>query len=762
MCKQKLEEFFNHYKKEISLNSLISMFKLNNKEIDLVINYLYELELEGKILKLENGNYIHISENYYLVKGELKKSSKNKFYVNLKHGKIITIPIKNLNGSKEGDVVFLEIEKGKKHSKQIIGKVKRIVERSVLGETNTFYKAKLKKDFLKNYYYVTLDTKLIYIATQDLNGAFVNDYVTIQLIDNNYAKVVNVVKRDSNSHVFEYKKVNGVLNWVPLNSNFDGIPKALSCKTTFKENDRILATILDDNTLDVIKVLDNNNSLRSIVEALLYDFGFRVDFNSSVLEELENINLEIPLEEINKRVDLRDLVTITIDGARAKDLDDAISLKELPDKYILYVHIADVSHYVKLNSKLLEEAVKRGTSIYPANYVIPQFPPLISNIVCSLNQDEDKLTKTFEIHLDKSGNLIDYRVYKSIIRSNKRMTYGKFNEILDDSVIYNDYLEYISLLKGMNNLSKILIQNRIDRGQINLEEQELEFDFDENDNVTQIKKRKRGQAELLIESFMLIANEVAAEFMHNLEVPFIYRNHEGPNIDQISKLKSEFKEISKYFNNLKNVRNSGMLQKVLLTMLDDLSLEEREYISKKIFNCMNRAYFSSINIGHYALALETYATFTSPIRRGPDLINHIILDYILEGKMEEINTYFTDIESLAQHFSEAQKKAEKFEKHVEGIVLNRVLSNYIDEELEATILFISSSNIFVKTSNNLYGSIPIKSKMYDLNCVHMDGREYRVKDSILIRIDHIDEKNNEIIFRQVKVDNKTLSLVKRG
>lgn len=744
MCKEKLEEFFSKYNKEISLSSLVSKFKLNENEIGLIIEYLYELELEGKIYKNECGNYIHISNDYYLTRGKLQKSSKNQYYINLSHGKIITIPTKNLNCAKENDDVFVETTKGKKHSKQIIGNVVRIINKSMSKSINTFHKSTIKKDFTKNYFYVELNNNRIYISTADLNGAFINDEVTIQLIDNKYAKVINIVKRESNIHVFEYKKINNSLNWVPINSNFNNYK--LDSKVNFEENDRILAKI-ENNKLSFIKKINNDNSLKSIVYSLLQDFGFRIDFPNCVLNELKNIETKISINEIKKRVDLRNLITFTIDGKSAKDLDDAISLEIDNDEYILYVHIADVSHYVKIKSELFNEACKRGTSIYAANYVVPQFPSLISNIVCSLNPCEDKLTKTIEVHLDKYGEVIDYKIYKSIINSNMKMNYDDVNNILENDIICDSYSKYVNKLKIMNELSNKLINRRKMNGQVILENSELEHIFDEFGNVIETKKRRRGPAELLIESFMLKANEVVGEFANNLIIPFIYRNHEGPNLDQINKMKDEFAEFDRISRKLRNVKNSAVLQRVLTTIFNGLPLEECEYLSKKIFGCMNRAFYSNKNIGHFALSFSTYTTFTSPIRRGPDLINHIVLDYVLDGRIGELNDLFDDLEVLAIHFSEMQKRADKFEKSVEGIILNRIIGELINQKLEGNILFVGGSSVFIKTKNNLYGSIPIKNKMYDLGTVHMDGKIYKVGDNINVMVDHVDERSNEIIFK---------------
>ena len=753
--KVSLNNFFSTYGSKINIKKIISIFKILPNDYDLIKNTILELEKEGKIIGDSEGNYMHISEDYYLKEGIIQKSAKNKFYIKLNSGEIINIPNKNLNGAKENDLVFVSLKKGEKHIKQQIGTVVRIVETPIIHDIQSFTKAIVKKDYSRNYYYIRIDNNIIYIPDKELNSSYPGDLVTVQITDNKMAKVVNIIKRKNSEHVFEYQEINGEEKFTPIGTVHFDID--LKTNESFEVGDRVLLDIDLDNKASFIKRIDNSNNLNSYIKALFIDAGFNYGFSQQSKKEIENISHTISEEEIIKRIDLRNLETVTIDGCRAKDLDDAISIEFKDNKYYLYVHIADVSHYVKYGSVLFEDAYLKSTSVYPANTVFAMLPKELSNGVCSLNPNEDKLTKTCKIEFDLEGNVLNYEVFNSIINSNKRMTYKSVNNILVNNIIEEDYIPYENSLRLMNELSNLLQQKKISRGFICFDSVSKEFEFDKHGEIESISDYHRGPAEYLIENFMLITNEIVTSLAYYYQLPFAYRNHEGPTIDQISKLKSNLTEYKKVVNKIKNITNPKMLQKILLNLCKDKETAEAMYFSKIILRCMNRAYYDTTNSGHYALALDYYGTFTSPIRRFPDLLNHIMIEKIINGDIEDLDKYKNRYKEMCIHCTEMQVAAEKFELQIEDMLMEKYISKFIGEELEARIEFISHHIIGIKTTNNIYGYIELQKHNFDGNKVLINETLYEVGDKIKVTLDGVKPNSDEIIFiikEKVKVLNK--------
>lgn len=755
--KLSLKKFFTTYKNKININKLISMFKIPDKDYDLFINAIYELECEGKIIGDSDGNYMHISDDFYLKEGIIHKSTKNKYYLNLGNGVIINIPSKNLNGAKENDLVYVNFKKGDKHKKEKIGNVVRIVSYPLIQNIQTFTKAVVKKNFTKNYYYIRVNDNLIYIPDKELNTAYPGDLVTVQVTDNKMAKVVDIIKRNNNEHVFEYKNIAGINRFTPIGTSDFKVDLKLDQELNFEIGDRIVVDLSVDNEPKFVKRLENNGNLTSYITALFCDSGFSYDFSSKSKEEVLNISSDISIDEINRRVDLRYLETFTIDGARAKDLDDAISLEFKDNKYYLYVHIADVTHYVKYNSALFKDAYIKSTSVYPANMVFPMLPKELSNGVCSLNPNEDKLTKTCKIELDLNGNILDFQVFNSIIRSNLKMSYGKVNNIFENGEIEEEYLPFVKTLKIMNHLSSLLQQRKLERGFVFFDSISKDFEFDSNGEIECINDYKRGPAEYLIENFMLITNELVTSLAFYYQMPFVYRNHEGPTIDQISKLRSNLKEFKKFTNIIKNVSNPKMLQRILLSLCKDKEGTEAAYFSKLILKCMNRAFYSSINFGHYALALDYYGTFTSPIRRFPDLLNHLMIEKIISGDLKDLDKYNEEYKNMSIHCTEMQISSEKFELHIEDMLMKKYISKFIGEELDAKIEFISHHVIGIKTNNNICGYIELPKNSFDGNKVTINEIKYEVGDKVKVTLDGIKPNSDEILFtikQKAKILNK--------
>lgn len=732
--------------KELSIHELMKKCNLSYESIEFVIDALYQLELEGKVIGNKNGFYMAIPQDYYLKFGEVKISSKKNYYISLNHGMIILLSeYKNI---KAGDMVYVDTIRSQVNKKQYIGKVIRKVERWNYNPKQILCGATLQKDFDKNLYYIKFNNQRIPIFLNNLNGAFVGDDITVQITlndNNSYGKVINIVKRLHSEHVFEYKKTcSSIYSWSPVDQPGVYFDIVVRPTEAFQEGDTIVAKVGENNTAKYVKRIVFQNDIDRMIQSLSYNYDFPLSFSNKAKKELERLPNSVTERDLQDRVDLRDLDTVTIDSNRAKDLDDAVSIQRKENHWILYVHIADVSHYVKMGTKLFEEAGHRGTSVYLVDYVIPMLPKRLSNDLCSLNPNEDKLTLTCEMVINDGGGVNDYKIYRSIIRSNKRMTYNAVNQFYDGN-LNEEYVPYAKMLYDMNLLSSILQKHKLERGYIGFETSELEFDMNSLGNVEDINYREKGQAQLMIENFMLIANETIASYAYYLQVPFAFRNHESLGIEQLGKMKSNLKKLSHRIEKIRNLSNPKVMQKLLLSLFEGRSKEEIVYLSNMMLTCMNRAYYSHINIGHYGLALEQYATFTSPIRRFPDLMNHIILNEIIDGNIDQLETYRALYEEMCIHATERQIAAEQYEKEIDAYVLNHYLDTYNNAELIGKIIFIIDNVVGIELHGKFHSTVTVAKK-------HID--KYKIGDLIKIMINQVDKDSNEIKISIIDEDNK--------
>jgi len=422
------------------------------------------------------------------------------------------------------------------------------------------------------------------------------------------------------------------------------------------------------------------------------------------------------------------------------------------------ITVDDMEIYQKVDlamSNIFNEAYAKGTSVYPANFVFPMLPEDLSNGICSLNPNVDRLTKTCKIVYDSEGNVLDYSIFDSVINSNYRMTYSKVNDILEKNIVDDQYLPYIDLLYKMNDLSNILQKNKISRGSMCFETPELQFVLSEEGKIQEIYDKSRGPSELMIENFMLATNEIIASFAYHLQVPFAYRNHEGPTVEQISKLKNILYTCKRYFNSIKNADHPKRLHKILLNISKTENSGIMRYFSKQILSCMNRAYYGTENIGHYALALDNYATFTSPIRRFPDLLNHMIIGKILNGEINNLDIETDEFKTMCEHCSEMQLISDSFERNIDSLLLHNYISEFSDKVLQGEIIFITDEFVCIKTQESIYGNILIKKKMLKDGYVNLEGDFYKVGDTICVRIGDINPKNSEVTFIYHKQNLKT-------
>ena len=455
----------------------------------------------------------------------------------------------------------------------------------------------------------------------------------------------------------------------------------------------------------IVSILGSPKDTEALISSLLLNEGIEEKFPNEVLQELDKIDEDFS-DELKNRKDLRHLDIITIDGSDAKDLDDAVYVEKMEDGYKLFVSIADVSYYVRENTELDTEALKRGNSIYLVDRVIPMLPRKLSNNLCSLNPNEDKLTFTVEMDLDKRGKVIKNDFYKSVIKSKYRMTYENVNTILEKNEeseeyrnLYDKYRKIDDMLKNMLELSKIIRSNKKRRGSIDFELPEIKVVLDENKAVKDIVLRSRGEAERIIEDFMVIANETVAEKLFWEEIPAIYRVHEVPDKAKVQALNETLIKFGYSLKGLEEI-HPGKFQNIIERTT---GLPEGYLIHKLILRAMQRARYANKNLGHFGLASKYYLHFTSPIRRYSDLIVHRMLGRSIEKFMNEKEKakYGANFEAIASSISRTERVADKLEEDSVKIKLIEYMQDKIGQVYIARLSGMNKNKIFMELENHI-------------------------------------------------------------
>ena len=621
---------------------------------------------------------------------------------------------------------------------------------------------------LKNGYGVFyLNNERYTIHQLDLNGALYND-LCLFVFDKitHRAKVKKILKRANDLLVVEVKddklKVYG--------NNLDyqvKVPSNETKKTV--EGNRLLVKInnecgnLEGHIVDIIGHKDDPDiDLKQIALSK----SFALDFSLEAKQELENIPYEVKEDELNNRLDLRDKLIYTIDNDHTKDMDDAISI-EINDNgnYILGVHIADVSHYVKYKSALFDEAFKRGNSLYMLNSVIPMLPKYLSNGICSLNPHVDRLTKSCIMEIDKNGNIIDYKIVNSVINSKKKMSYSKVNQILEKGIIPEDYLPFVDNLKLAEQLSNILSKKSFNRGYIDFQSNDLEVVLDEKNKPLEFIMPKQATAEKIIENFMLQANETVAS--NYCWYPFIYRIHEMPDEEVLNEVFSFLKKIGCKIPYIKNYTNPKTIQGILKSLINDPNFK---IISKFILMGMKKARYSEENTGHFALAYDKYTHFTSPIRRLCDLIVHYLIDMYDNPNlsMEELNELEALLKEASIQASYKERKADEAEDEANMMKMAEYMESHIGEIFQGKITNITSSKVLVET-NNIVGTVRFSDIAGDFFIFNKDKfilvgksskRILKIGDAIKLKVLNASKEMRTIDFEICKpsyVKTKTLS-----
>ncbi|MFA3782571.1 ribonuclease R [Melioribacteraceae bacterium 4301-Me] len=695
--KNKIKSFFSkHPQSKIKAKELAKELNLkNDHEYAELKFYLHKLQQEEFIVKLGKRYSLNKKTDERLI-GKLKIINERGYgFVTLKnhHIKDIFIPGKYLNSAMDGDKVEVKLLT-KQYGKNIEGQIVSIIERAHKKIIGT-----LKKT--KSFYFVEpVDEKLpksIYISKKNLNGAKIGDKVVV-----------------------------GKLEWKSQQFGLEGT---------------------------VLEILGKAGSYDAEIAAIAREFDLEYKFPKEVTAQSKTLTEIIPKTEIEKRLDLRNEIIFTIDPDDAKDFDDAVSIKKLENgNFLVGVHIADVSYYVKYNSPIFKEAQQRATSVYLVGKVIPMLPEELSTNICSLLPGKDRLTYSVISEITPRGKVVSYQIKKSIINSKRRFTYNEVQEIIDKGE--GEFAKEINLL---NKLAKTLRQKRIKKGSINFHTPEVEFKLDKNGVPIDVKIKEIKESHNLIEEFMLLANQIIATHI-NLDKknrsPFIYRVHDQPDKEKIEEF-SRFVKSLGYSFDPKAVNNSKQFQ----ILLDQVKGTEEEGVINEIaIRSMAKAIYSTKNIGHYGLGFKYYTHFTSPIRRFPDLMVHKLIYNYVEN-VKEKNFSLEELEKICNHSSEKERSATEAERLSIKLKQIEFLKNKIGEEFNAIVSGITNFGIFVELSHTLAeGLVRLKDINDDFYVFDeknyavygkRTGKRIRLGDKVNVKLIRVNETKREIDFALV-------------
>ena len=561
----------------------------------------------------------------------------------------------------------------------------------------------------------------IFIPHNMLNGAFHKDTVNVELIAGRgrrqEGRIVKILERGIKEVIGTYREQRGFGFVVPDNQKIaDDIHIAKKEAHGAKDGQKVVASILHYGdkehrpTGKITEIIGNTGDPGVDISAIVRGYELPTDFPKAVIALSEEIPAKVKKKEIKDRRDLRDVKMVTIDGEDTKDLDDAVSLETDNRDYILGVHIADVSHYVKEEDALDREAFERGNSVYLADRVIPMLPERLSNGICSLNAGEDRLAMSCIMRIGRNGVIKDYEICESVIHVDRRMTYTAVAGILDgDEKLIKEYKPLVGMFKKMNTLSKILKRMRAKRGSIDFDLPESKILLDAAGNVTDIKAYERNAATGMIEQFMLSANETVAAHMHALGYPFLYRIHETPDADRIGDLLT----LLAGFGYHAKGKAEKIKPKEIQEMLAGIEgRPEEDMIRTLALRCMKQARYDVECVGHFGLAATEYTHFTSPIRRYSDLQIHRILKEEMHGKLKSkrISHYEKLLPKVAKQCSDRERRAVDAERDTDKLLMAIFMESQIGSRFEGQISGVTGWGMYVALPNTVEGMVPI-SKM---------------------------------------------------
>ncbi|MFG6148076.1 ribonuclease R [Halobacillus sp. B23F22_1] len=703
--KQKILQYFNGTaSKPLSVQELEEVLELkDSQEFTVLMKALNELEEEGELVRTRK-NRFGLPEKMNLVRGKIQMHAKGfAFLIPDDDAKDdVYLHHSDLHSAMNNDKVLVRIEKRDEEGNRPEGSVIRILERATSRVVGTYESS-------RNFGFVVADDKRIphdiFIPKAQANGAVDGHKVIVEI-------------------------------------------------TKFPE-ERMSAEG------EIVEILGHKNDPGIDIISIIHKHGIKTEFPEEVLEQAGQTPEQISEDEIKNRRDLRDETIVTIDGADAKDLDDAVMVKQLDNgNYKLGVHIADVTYYVEEGSPIDKEARERATSVYLVDRVIPMIPHRLSNGICSLNPQVDRLTLSCEMEINASGEVVGHEIFQSVIKTNERMTYKDVNSILEDNdeELSEKYKDLVPMFKEMEDLAATLRKKRFGRGAIDFDFKEAGVIVDEEGKAVDVKLRERSVAERLIEEFMLAANETVAEHFHWMDVPFIHRIHEDPDE---SKLQNFFEFVANLGYSVKgsaeNVHPQA-LQKVLESVKDT---QEEMIISKLMLRSMQQAKYDPQSLGHFGLSTEFYTHFTSPIRRYPDLIVHRLIRTYLVNKDVDYKTrkhWKDQLPDIAKHSSEMERAAVDAERETDDLKKAEYMQDKIGEEYDGVISSVTSFGLFVELPNTVEGLVHVSTLTDDYYNFQekqfamigeRTGNMYRIGDEITIRVANVNLDERVVDFEIV-------------
>ncbi|MHB8132027.1 MAG: ribonuclease R [Mobilitalea sp.] len=701
--KMMLEELFSNKEyKPMRFKDLVTLLEVpkNSKnELKIVLDQLIS---KGIIILDEIGRYHTPGDNVKV--GSFSGTQRGFGFVIIEgEDQDVFVPGDATKGAMHGDTVMITVKEGQQPGKRREGAVINVIERGTNEVVGTFEKN-------KNFGFVLPDNQKL-------------------------GKDIFIPKEFTKGAVNGHKVVVKITNYGDATQNPEG---------------------------KVIEILGHVNDPGVDIMSVVRAYDLPVEFPEEVMRTLNNIPEEIDPNEIVGRMDIRDLQTVTIDGEDAKDLDDAITISKVGDIYHLGVHIADVTNYVKEDAVLDKEALKRGTSVYLVDRVIPMLPHKLSNGICSLNPGVDRLSLSCFMEIDQNGTVIGHKIAETVMKSDRRMTYTNVAKIVEESdeEVTKEYEEFVPMFHLMQELAEVLKERRHKRGSINFDFPESKIIVDKQGKPIEIKAYDRNKATKIIEEFMLIANETVAEDFFWQEIPFLYRTHETPDEEKI-------KRLAIFINNfgysikvgLENIHPKE-LQKLLVKIEDT---PEEALISRLTLRSMKQAKYTVVNSGHFGLSAKYYCHFTSPIRRYPDLQIHRIIKENLNGKLGEkrVHHYGKLLFEVANHSSKTERRAEEAEREVQKLKKVEYMMEHIGEIFEGVISGITTWGMYVELPNTVEGMIRVAEMKddyytYDEEHYQMVGEHtkkiYKLGQKVTVEVMNADKILRTIDFALAEVE----------
>lgn len=699
------EEILQYFKesgtKPLSVQELEEIFSMQDVEdFKTLVKTLNELELEGSLIRTRK-NRFGLPAKMNLIAGKIEMNRKGFAFLipDDENEKDVYIHASDLNSAMHQDKVIVRIEKKSNKESRAEGVVIRILERAATKVVGTF------EDGHSFGFVIPDDTRI-------LNDIFIS-------------------KNDTLGAVTGHKVIVEITKYPEGRKSAEG---------------------------EVVEILGHKNDPGIDILSIIHKHGLKIDFPDKVLDQVAAIPDKVLESDLEGRRDLRHKEIVTIDGADAKDLDDAITVEQLDNgNFKLGVYIADVSYYVEEYTALDKEASERGTSVYLVDRVIPMIPHRLSNGICSLNRGQDRLVLACEMEIDGKGTVVTHEIFEAVINTTERMTYENVNKILvdEDEAIIEEFAPLVPHFETMQTLAEILFYKRKKRGAIDFDFKEAKVLVDEEGTAVDVVIRERSVGERLIEEFMLCANETVAEHFHWLDVPFIHRIHEQPDEGKLEHFFEFLGGLGYVVKGTANEIHPLELQKVL----DRVEGEPEELvISKLMLRSMKQAKYDPHSIGHFGLSTDFYTHFTSPIRRYPDLIVHrLIRAYLIQGKMDHdtIKKWKESLPDIAKHTSAMERVAVETERDVDDLKKAEYMLDKIGEQFTGIISSVTSFGLFVELENTVEGLVHVSymtDDYYHYSDRHhaligeMTKKVYKIGQEVEIKVSDVNMDEHAVDF----------------